>query len=207
MNKHLTIKVCGMKNRSNILDIQNVYPNYIGFIFYNDSIRFVGDNFIVPNIKTCKKVGVFVNDIENNVINKSFLNKLDYVQLHGNESPNYCLNIMNKGIKIIKAFGINEKFDFNKIKSFEETCSYFLFDNKTYNYGGSGKKFNWKKINEYNIKTPFFISGGISIDDIEAILSFSHPQFFGIDINSHFEINPGIKDVNKVNKFIKKIRL
>lgn len=207
MNQYLNVKVCGMKKISNILDIQNVYPNYIGFIFYNDSIRFVGNNFIVPNLEKSKKVGVFVNDIANNVIHKSIINKLDYVQLHGNESPSYCYNIMNKGMKIIKAFGINAEFDFNKIKSFEDTCSYFLFDNKTMCYGGSGKKFNWNKINEYNIKVPFFISGGISIDDIKAILSFSHPQFFGIDINSQFEIEPGIKNINKVKNFIQKIRL
>lgn len=207
MNKYLNIKVCGMKKISNILDIETLIPNYIGFIFYSQSIRFIGNNFIIPNLKKCKKVGVFVNDIINNVLHKSIINKLDFVQLHGNESPNYCYNIMNKGIKIIKSFGINEEFNFNKIKPFKDICSYFLFDNKTIYYGGSGKKFNWNKINEYNIEIPFFISGGISINDIQDILAISHPQFLGIDINSHFETEPGIKDFNKVKNFIQKIRL
>lgn len=207
MNKYLNIKVCGMKKKSNILEIETLTPNYIGFIFYNYSIRYVGNTFIVPNLVKCKKVGVFVNDLEKNILDKSIINKLDFIQLHGNESPNYCYNIMKKGIKIIKAFGINEAFNFNEINPFKDICSYFLFDNKTINYGGSGKKFNWKKINEYNIKIPFFISGGISIDDIEDILAISHPYFFGIDINSQFETLPGIKEFNKVKKFIQKIRL
>lgn len=207
MKKNLTIKVCGMKKISNILEIATLSPNYIGFIFYNSSRRFVGNNFILPKLKKCKKVGIFVNDIITNIVNKTIINNLDFVQLHGNESPKYCYDIMKKGIKIIKAFGINEKFNFNKLTSFKDICSYFLFDNKTIDYGGSGKKFNWNKINEYNIEIPFFLSGGISINDIEKILSFSHPNFFGIDINSHFETSPGIKDFNNIKKFIQKIRL
>lgn len=207
MKKYLNIKVCGMKNTSNILDIESIYPNYIGFIFYKYSIRFVGNNFIAPNLKTSKKVGVFVNDIEHNILNIVSINKLDFVQLHGNESPKYCYNLMNKGIKIIKAFGINEEFDFNDTKLFKDICSYFLFDNKTLTYGGSGKKFNWKKLNEYNIEIPFFISGGISIYDIEDILAISHPAFFGVDINSKFETAPGFKNFNEIKTFIKKISL
>lgn len=207
MNQYLNIKICGMKKISNILDIITLRPNYIGFIFYNSSIRFVGNNFIIPKLKKCKKVGVFVNANENYVFYKSIIHQLDFVQLHGNESPSYCYNLMKKGIKIIKAFRIHNSFNFNEIRCFKNLCNYVLFDSYTNNYGGSGTKFNWNKINEYNIEIPFFISGGIAIDDIQDILAITHPKLFGIDINSKFELTPGIKDVNKVNKFIKNIRL
>lgn len=208
ITKLLKIKICGLFNKKNISEIENSNPDYMGFIFYKYSKRYIGDNFTIPSIrKNIKKVGVFVNEKENIIEKKKIKYSLDYVQLHGNENLDYCYNIKNKGMKIIKSFGINKIFNFEKmVKPYNDICDIYLFDNKTNIYGGSGKKFSWKKIYEYNFKLPFFISGGISLYDIKNILSISHPYFFGIDINSKFETKNCIKDIFLVNKFIKNLR-
>lgn len=205
--KSLKIKVCGLNNKTNIINIAKIKPDYMGFIYYKYSKRYVGNKFNIPFLaKKIKKVGVFVNENEDFILKKSFENKLDFVQLHGDEDINYCYNIKNKGIKIIKSFGIDDNFNFRTIKLYKNICNFFLFDNKTDNYGGSGKKFLWKKIDDYNLDIPFFISGGIALSDINNILSISHPCFLGVDINSKFEIKNGIKNLNIVDNFIKKLR-
>lgn len=208
MSKLLKIKICGLFNKVNIIDIQNSHFDYMGFIFYKLSKRYVGNNFIIPNIiSTIKKVGVFVNEKEKLVEKNKIKYNLDYIQLHGNETIDYCYNIKNKGFKIIKSFGIDNMFNFDKIvKPYNDICDIYLFDNKTNKYGGSGKKFSWKKVYQYNFQIPFFISGGISYNDIDHILSISHPAFLGIDINSNFETKDGIKDVYLVNQFIKNLK-
>lgn len=210
MINNIKIKICGLKNEKNIIDIYHLNPNYIGFIFYQLSPRFVGNKFKIPKIhnvkNSIKKVGVFVNEDKNILINKIIKYDLDYIQLHGNESPNFCKYFYNKGYKIIKVFSIDKEFDFNKIINYENFCSFFLFDTKTYLYGGSGVKFNWDYLNKYKLKTPFFLSGGISMYDIYKIYKIDHPKCFGIDINSKFEIIPGIKNINTIKNFIKKLK-
>lgn len=207
MKQFFNIKICGLKNKNNILEIKTLLPEYLGFIFYKKSPRYVGNNFVAPTLKKIQKVGVFVNECKKNILKKKNKNNLDLIQLHGQETINYCYNLKKENTNLIKVFNIDKNFNFNQIKDYENICSYFLFDTKTNVYGGSGKKFNWEKLSEYNLKTPFFLSGGITPKDIKSIHMISHPQFFGIDINSHFEIKPGIKNILTLKTFIKKIRL
>ncbi|WP_185874025.1 phosphoribosylanthranilate isomerase [Blattabacterium cuenoti] len=205
--KLLKIKICGMK--FHIKNISNLFPDFIGFIFYPHSPRFVGYDFLLPKIpKKIFKTGVFVNESKENILKISKKQKLDFIQLHGTESPFYCENLIKKGLKLIKSFRIDNGFSFKEIKDYLNLCNYFLFDTKTTIFGGSGKKFNWDKLYEYHWDTPFFLSGGIGIEDIDKIKTFfySHSKMFGIDINSKFEILPGKKNNKNINIFIKKIR-
>ncbi|WP_185863437.1 phosphoribosylanthranilate isomerase [Blattabacterium cuenoti] len=204
-SKLLKIKVCGMK--FDIQKIYNLFPDFIGFIFYPNSPRFVGFDFIIPKLKkNILKVGVFVNESEKNILKIKRKNKLDFIQLHGTENPFYCEKLFKQGLKLIKGFRIDDLFSFKKIIDYIPFCTYFLFDSNTIYYGGSGKKFCWKKLYEYTFKVPFFLSGGIGPQDFDKIKSFSHSKMLGIDINSKFEIHPGRKDDSKLNAFMKKIR-
>jgi phosphoribosylanthranilate isomerase len=159
---------------------------------------------VIPD--SVKKVGVFVNETPEKVLEICQNWKLDVVQLHGQESPEYCQQIQASGVTVFKVFSVDEQFDFKKLEAYSGVCSYFLFDTKGRLPGGTGQKFNWQLLENYHLKVPFFLSGGIDPDDVEAIRSFNHPQLFGIDINSGFEIGPAFKDVEKVQKFIAEIR-
>ena len=179
----------------------------MGFIFYPKSPRFVGINFLIPKIKKkILKIGVFVNELEKNILQITKKNKFDFVQLHGTESPFFCKKLFQKKLKLIKAFRIDNLFSFNKLLNYIPFCKYFLFDNNTVNYGGSGEKFCWEKLYEYNFNIPFFLSGGIGKNDLEQIKNFLHPKIFAIDVNSKFEVFPGKKNDIELNSFIKKIR-
>jgi len=176
-------------------------PDYIGFILYDKSKRFVSDFTQIEIPSSVKKVGVFVNETIEEIIEKVNQHTLDFVQLHGNETSEYCEKLAAKNIKIIKAFSVDENFDFSAIKTFEKHVSLFLFDTKGNNYGGNGIKFNWELLQNYTGKTPFLLSGGISINDAEEIKNFKHPAFLGIDINSGFELEPGLKNINEIKEF------
>ena len=209
MNK-LKIKVCGMRDPENILGVVAALPDYLGFIFYPRSKRFVGFEPL-PEVldavpESVKKVGVFVDETPEKVL-EIYLNwKLNVVQLHGHETPQYCRQIHNSGITVFKAFSVDKSFGFDSLKAYSSVCDYFLFDTKGHLPGGTGQKFNWQLLENYSGNVPFFLSGGIGPADLEAVISFRHPQLFGIDINSGFEISPGIKDEEKVIQFIKAIK-
>ncbi|WP_185862320.1 phosphoribosylanthranilate isomerase [Blattabacterium cuenoti] len=204
-NQSLKIKICGIK--FSIQNISDLLPDFMGFIFYSPSPRFVGFDFIAPTItKKIFKTGVFVNESEKNILKINNKNKLDFIQLHGTESPFFCEKLFKKGLKLIKSFSIDDFFSFHKVVDYIPYCTYFLFDNKTITYGGSGKKFRWEKLYEYNFKIPFFLSGGIGIKDFNKIKNFSHTKMYGIDVNSQFEISPGEKNSVLLNTFIKRIR-
>ncbi|WP_235609996.1 phosphoribosylanthranilate isomerase [Blattabacterium sp. (Cryptocercus kyebangensis)] len=193
----------------NILEISDLFPDFIGFIFYPNSPRFVGYDFSPPKLKRkILKTGVFVNESKEKILKISKEKSLDFVQLHGNESSFYCEYLFNKGLKLIKSFRIDKFLPFKNMKDYIHLCTYFLFDTKTTSYGGSGKKFCWDLLYEYNLEIPFFLSGGIGIEDIDKIKNFSrsNSKMFGIDINSKFEFFPGKKDSIAINSFIKKIR-
>jgi phosphoribosylanthranilate isomerase len=197
------IKICGMREFSNISSISMLDPDIIGFIFYRKSPRFVGENFIAPNLGKISKVGVFVNASAEEILSKSFENRIQKVQLHGEESPNCCKKISRKGLKIIKAFQIKDSFSFEEVKAYTDICPYLLFDTNTPNFGGSGQKFFWGKLSEYKEPTPFFISGGIGPGDtINPIIS--HSKLFCIDMNSRFEEKPAIKNKILLKSFLKK---
>ncbi len=194
-----------MKFSDNIEELGNLGIDYMGFIFYKKSPRNIE---IKPNIKLSKeikRVGVFVNADINTIIQKINEFNLDIIQLHGNESPEFCREL-NKIMPIIKAFSIAEASDFEATKQYHDLKGYFLFDTKTSHYGGSGQKFDWSILNEYKGEIPFFLSGGISEDDAQAIKEIKHPKLVAIDLNSKFEIEPGLKDINTLEKFITEIR-
>jgi phosphoribosylanthranilate isomerase len=202
----MKLKVCGMKYSQNITEIENLFPDLMGFIFYEKSKRFFNLPEINLNNKV-KRVGVFVNENIQEIKNKIKKYKLDYVQLHGEENVNFC-NTLQPFVKIIKVFKIDYNFNFKKTEEFEEVCDYFLFDTKSQLHGGSGKKFDWNLLKNYNCKKDFFLSGGIDIGDIEEIKKIvnSYP-IAGIDVNSKFELDNLEKDKEKINLLIKKLRL
>ena len=202
----MKLKVCGMKYSQNITEIENLFPDLMGFIFYEKSKRFFNLPEINLNNKV-KRVGVFVNENIQEIKNKIKKYKLDYVQLHGEENVNFC-HSLKPFVKIIKVFKIDYNFNFKKTEEFEEVCDYFLFDTKSQLHGGSGKKFDWDLLKNYNCKKDFFLSGGIDIGDIEEIKKIvnSYP-IAGIDINSKFELDNLEKDKEKINLLIKKLRL
>ena len=197
-----------MRDPDNISGVVAALPDFIGLIFYSKSKRFVGSYVEVLDIipQTVIKVGVFVDETLLNVLNICQNWNLNVVQLHGHESPEYCMNIQKSGLTVFKSFSVDEQFDFETLSAYSRVCNYFLFDTKGLQPGGSGLKFNWQLLDNYKGDVPFFLSGGIGPGDMESIMNFRHPMLTGIDINSGFEISPALKDVRKVKKFITEIR-
>jgi len=204
----MKIKVCGMRNPGNITELLDLSVDFMGMIFYDKSERFV-DIALAQEIrkafkgKTTQKVGVFVNATIEEIQCVKDVFQLDYIQLHGNEDPAFCQMIGEKlNIKVIKSFAVDNDFDVTLTKSYEGTCDFFLFDAKGKLPGGNGYRFNWELLLKYNYETPFFLSGGISLQDVEDIKSFKHPQLFAIDVNSGFEWMPAIKKIEDLEVFI-----
>ena len=197
----MKIKVCGMRNPENLEGLLALKPNFVGFIFYKKSKRFVIDFPKVDFPKDIKKVGVFVNETVEEVLRIVEEYQLDGVQLHGNEPPEYCSELKRENIEVFKAFSVDDAFDFSKTNAFQKVCNYFLFDTKGKEYGGNGIKFNWEVLQKYKGKIPFLLSGGISKNDVFAIKNFKHNAFAGIDINSGFEIEPALKNINEIKEF------
>jgi len=204
------VKVCGMCDPLNVKEIAEAKPDYIGFIFFRGSPRYVGEepemalfNNVSPGIK---KTGVFLNEENNKILDLSMATGLDIIQLHGNESPETCLRLKTSGLLIIKAFNIGMEFGFENLIPYMPVCDYFLFDTKSEKPGGSGSKFNWEKLKEYTLDKPFFLSGGIGPEDAGVINAIENKGFFGVDVNSRFENTPGIKDITLVKTFIKSLK-
>lgn len=204
--KGLKLKVCGMKLAANIAAVAELQPDYLGFIFYMQSPRFISDvsaeliKYIPSQIKT---VGVFVNEDLETVKKKVNLYQLKAVQLHGCESPEYCaaLKITFNSLEIIKAFGIDEDFDFFVLEAYATIIDFFLFDTKTKAHGGSGKKFDWNVLERYILDKPYFLSGGIDLEHAALIRAIEDSRLYALDINSRFEVEPGVKDVEKIREF------
>ena len=206
----MKIKVCGMRNPSNIDDLVKLKPDYIGFIFYPKSKRFIGE-LIPDEIQSLipvyiQKVGVFVDEPFDNMLEKFKSNKLDMIQLHGSELPGYCERLKKLDIPVIKVFSVDVAFDFETVKSYDPFCDYYLFDTASELRGGSGLKFDWKKLDQYKDDKPFFLSGGIRPTDVEEIKQITHNELYAIDVNSGFEIEPAIKDIPKLKSFIEELR-
>jgi phosphoribosylanthranilate isomerase len=200
----MKIKVCGMRYPENIKGLVKLSIDFMGLIFYEKSPRFVEGIDLSGLSALPKRVGVFVDaemDYITEVANKY---GLSLIQLHGNESPDFCKRL--PGLKIIKAFSIPEYSDFEQTKPYEGIADYFLFDTKTPQHGGSGQKFDWNILNEYKGDTPFFLSGGISLEDAERIKQIQQPKLYGIDLNSRFETKPGLKDIELLKQFINTLK-
>ncbi len=206
----IKLKVCGMRDPQNIQDLGTVQPDFVGFIFYPKSPRYVGeewDESIVKSIpSSIKKIGVFVNESVEKINLLASKYQLDGIQLHGSETPEICQTIKDKNLLVLKAFSVDESFDFELIKKYESFCDYFLFDTKTSQHGGSGVKFDWKKLYEYTSSIPFFLSGGIMEEDVNEIKSLNIKGLYSVDINSKFEIEPALKDIKMVERFAQKLR-
>lgn len=197
------LKICGMRDTENIRSVANLLPDYMGFVFYEKSKRFTGENFVMPEISSrIKKVGVFVNEKKEKILSTAQKFNLDMVQLHGEELPELCRDLKS-AVKIIKAFGMSNGFDFNVLERYKDHCDYFLFDTKTENYGGSGLTFDWALLHNYHLSTPFFLSGGIESEHLSQILSLQWQvsNLYAIDVNSKFETSAGMKDVKKLKEF------
>ncbi len=206
----MKLKVCGLKNEENILQVLGCNPDYIGFIFYTKSPRYAGKELSIEfsqRITTAKKVGVFVNENEVTILDIASRYGLDFVQLHGDESAEFC-NEIKKFVPVIKAFQVDDDFDFSLLNQYVNACDYFLFDSKSKQFGGSGETFNWKKLDEYNLQKPFFLSGGIDLENIDEVLHLKsqYSNLVSIDINSRFETEPGIKDIEKIKLVSNKIK-
>ncbi|WP_018668373.1 phosphoribosylanthranilate isomerase [Bacteroides gallinarum] len=201
----LIIKVCGMTEAENIRSVEQLGIDMIGFIFYPKSPRYL---YEMPEYlpTRAKRVGVFVNESKENIMIYADRFALDYIQLHGNESPEYCRSLRNNGMRLIKAFSISQPKDLTSISAYKGLCDYYLFDTKTSQYGGSGNQFDWNLLYRYSGTTPFLLSGGINPYSIKAIKEFHHSKLAGIDINSRFETVPGKKDTERIKKFLQEIR-
>lgn len=216
------IKICGMKYPDNIGDIAMLQPDYLGFIFYEKSSRFFRGT--IPELpSSIKKVGVFVDAMIENIIEKVEKYDLDLVQLHGKESPEFCKELHGLLTKvdrtenaeipafagIMKVFSIKDHFNFDELIPYESVCDYFLFDTKGKLPGGNGYTFNWKVLKDYPSTKPYFLSGGIGLEEADNIAEFLRKQESeycqAIDVNSKFEIEPGLKDSKKLEVFKKRI--
>lgn len=201
----MKLKVCGMKYQDNIQEVATLQPDYLGFIFYEQSARHFDAHRIPEISNTIKKTGVFVDADLDFVIKKISKHNLKAVQLHGNETPEYCKQLRGKNIEIIKVFSIKNEFDFSILKSYDDIVDYFLFDTKGKLPGGNGYVFDWTILNNYPSTTPFFLSGGIGLSQIDDINKFQKSEAskycYALDVNSKFEIEPGLKNIEDLKKF------
>jgi len=200
-----------MKYPGNIEKLSFLSPDYMGFIFYEKSKRFVEN--LSPEIllsipETIKKTGVFVNETPEEIDRIVRLYHLQAIQLHGDESPELCRYFKEKGLEVIKAISVSTKDDLQKVDnySFPVCCDHFLFDTKTPLYGGSGKKYDWEILHNYAGNIPFFLSGGIGQDDLPRLSTFHHPSLFGIDLNSKFENEDVSKNIPQLESFMNQLR-
>jgi phosphoribosylanthranilate isomerase len=204
----MKLKVCGMKFTENIEQVSGLYPDYMGFIFYEKSKR----NFegVIPKLpKSIKKTGVFVNEYPEIVISLVEEYQLEAIQLHGDETVTYIKQLKTHlpSIEIIKVFGIKDEFNFDVLTPFLPLVDYFLFDTKGKERGGNGVQFDWSVLEAYPYEKPFFLSGGIGLKDVLAIQKIidSNVPIYALDINSKFEIEPGLKNINEVKTFKNKL--
>ena len=212
-----------MRDARNIREVSQLGVDMIGMIFYPKSPRYVemqsSHAGIIPdyvkediNIKSAKspaRVGVFVDDMVQNIVTRVVNYHLDYIQLHGNEPREMCENLratldpdIQPGIKIIKAISVSDASDIQKYKEYVGAVDLFLFDTKCKTVGGSGRQFDWQVLEQYDGEVPFLLSGGIGPEDVARIHAFHHPKCIGFDLNSRFEIEPGVKDVEKLKGFL-----
>ncbi|MES3017025.1 MAG: phosphoribosylanthranilate isomerase [Bacteroidota bacterium] len=206
-----------MKDPDNIRKLAELQPDYMGLIFYPQSKRFAGDmeaTTLDTFPRAVKRTGVFVNEAMDTIADQVIKYDLDAVQLHGDESPDFCRSLRKflhnmqteKHVEIIKAFGIYDQFDFAVLAGYEDMVDYFLFDTKSIDYGGSGLTFDWAILDNYHGKKPYFLSGGLSADNIDRINEIKDVRFYGVDLNSKFETEPGVKDINKLKSVFERIR-
>ena len=214
----MIVKVCGMRDPKNIEALLELPIDLMGLIFYKKSSRNVLDSqaaeIVAASGDKVKRVGVFVDEDLDKVIQRVEKFKLEYVQLHGKETPDYCYDLLAKSAKtygcsdelqLIKAFSVDEQFDFSITKGYTAYCKYFIFDTKGKNAGGNGITFDWNLLKQYKRSTPFLLSGGIDAQSAEAIKALDLPQLAGVDLNSKFEDSPAMKNIDLLKGFLTQI--
>jgi phosphoribosylanthranilate isomerase len=207
MLREIKMKVCGMRDRSNILQVLDLQPDFMGFIFYRGTPRFVGDDFAIPpaSFGSTKRVGVFVNETTEQIMKTARNFQLDYVQLHGGETVSQCAELKDYGVGVIKVFSVDDKMNFNTTNEYKTVADYFLFDTKGKYFGGNAARFHWEILSRYDQQVPFLLSGGISPQHVEEIKMLDGLNLMAIDVNSGVEISPAFKDVNKIKEIKAKL--
>lgn len=202
----MKVKICGLRVPENIQEVSSIKVDFIGLNFYHKSKRLIDHRqaFRLSTFNKIPKVGVFVNARLRYLLDMVKVYGLSYVQLHGDESPEY-VSKASQEVKVIKVFPIESKDDFKKISEYQN-CDYFLFDTKSEMKGGTGIKFDWKLLLNYTGTTPFFLAGGISMSDLKEIQNINHPKLYGLDLNSQFETEPGMKNAKLIQEFISLLR-
>ncbi|MEK9741036.1 MAG: phosphoribosylanthranilate isomerase [Flavobacteriaceae bacterium] len=198
----IKFKICGLRDPDNIRVVTDLGPDYMGFIFWSKSSRFV--NTATPTLpNSIKKTGVFVDESSSVILNQIKKHKLNALQLHGSETPKMCQVLKEAGSEVIKAFSVGVSFDFKKLEPYLFSCDFFLFDTKGLLPGGNGYSFDWSILANYPYEKPFFLSGGIGLDDLNALKVIIKEKLplYAIDVNSKFEIAPGYKDLQKLKEF------
>jgi|TARA_B100000768_G_scaffold112526_1_gene104217 phosphoribosylanthranilate isomerase len=200
----MNLKVCGMRYDENIQAIASIEPDYMGFIFYEGSSRHVSTS--IPTLSTSiKKVGVFVNALFDNIVEKINTHDLQAVQLHGEETPEFCKSLQALNIEVIKVFSIKNEFNFDILSPYENVCDFYLFDTKGPLAGGNGYFFDWSVLENYPSRKPYFLSGGIGLENIDQLQEFkitnAATYCYAIDVNSKFEIAAANKDKKSLEKF------
>ncbi len=194
-----------MKTPSNINEVANLPIDYMGFIFYEKSKRNITEIVQTQNHKI-QRVGVFVNEKIEVIKEKIIHHQLDVVQLHGDETPEFCKEVKALYVEVIKVFSVDDEFDFKITTKYTRNCDFFLFDTKGKERGGNGITFNWEILQKYDGLRPFILSGGIGPQSIESIKILNHDKLFALDLNSKFEDQPALKNIEKLKTFINDLR-
>ena len=195
-----------MREVSNVEQLVRLKPDYMGFIFHEKSPRFIENPIVINTVpKFILKTAVFVDLPAERVEELIGQYGFDAIQLHGTESPDFCSFFKGK-VQVLKAFGVDNNFNFQQLDAYSNSVDYFLFDTKTPAYGGSGVTFDWNVLEKYTLNVPFFLSGGISLDNLDKIKHIKHPHLYGVDLNSRFETEPGLKDIDQLKKAFQLLR-
>ena len=205
----MKLKICGMTYPDNLSAVAQLQPDYLGFIFYEKSPRYMVGTLLPEVVQSLpsatQRTGVFVNATTDYMLAMAERYGLHALQLHGDESPEQCDVLKKQGYTIIKVVSLGtEEFDFSTLTPYQPVVDFFLFDTKGKQPGGNGQTFNWDVLRDYSLDTPFFLSGGIGPDQVDAVRQLSLPQLHALDVNSRFETEPGRKDVNRLNDFIRR---
>ena len=202
----MKLKVCGMTDKENIREIlREIQPDYMGFIFYEPSSRYVENKLDPGYVKSLPdgihKTGVFVDASEDYIYDRARQYGLTTLQLHGNENPDFCRRFMDQGYEVVKVFHIYQSFDISMMNAYRDACDFFLFDRAGKYKGGNGVKFNWDILHQYTLQKPYFLSGGVTPEDGPNIMAIKDKRLYAVDINSRFEIDKGVKNADQVKQF------